>query len=279
MSLFVASLNSGSNGNCYYVGNETESILIDGGISCRETERRLRRLELSIKKVKAVFVTHEHADHIHGITTLSKKHKLPIYITQRTLQNGKLAVSENLVLPFSPYDPIRIGNLSITAFPKIHDAIDPHNFIVASETVQVGIFTDIGSADGPLIRHFEQCHAAFLEANYDEVMLEKGTYPLALKNRIRDGRGHLSNKQALQLFINHRPPFMSHLFLSHLSHHNNSPKIVKELFKRIAGNTEIVIASRNKETKLYHIRNLPQNATGRIRESVKDSTVQLSLFQ
>ena len=279
MSLFVASLNSGSNGNCYYVGNETESILIDGGISCRETERRLRRLELSIKKVKAVFVTHEHADHIHGITTLSKKHKLPIYITQRTLQNGKLAVSENLVLPFSPYDPIRIGNLSITAFPKIHDAIDPHNFIVASETVQVGIFTDIGSADGPLIRHFEQCHAAFLEANYDEVMLEKGTYPLALKNRIRDGRGHLSNKQALQLFINHRPPFMTHLFLSHLSHHNNSPKIVKELFKRIAGNTEIVIASRNKETKLYHIRNLPQNATGRIRESVKDSTVQLSLFQ
>ena len=279
MSLFVASLNSGSNGNCYYVGNETESILIDGGISCRETERRLRRLELSIKKVKAVFVTHEHADHIHGITTLSKKHKLPIYITQRTLQNGKLAVSENLVLPFSPYDPIRIGNLSITAFPKIHDAIDPHNFIVASETVQVGIFTDIGSADGPLVRHFEQCHAAFLEANYDEVMLEKGTYPLALKNRIRDGRGHLSNKQALQLFINHRPPFMSHLFLSHLSHHNNSPKIVKELFKRIAGNTEIVIASRNKETKLYHIRNLPQNATGRIRESVKDSTVQLSLFQ
>ena len=157
-------------------------------------------------------------------------------------------------------------------------AIDPHNFIVASETVQVGIFTDIGVADSPLIRHFEQCHAAFLEANYDEVMLEKGTYPLALKNRIRDGRGHLSNKQALQLFINHRPPFMSHLFLSHLSHHNNSPKIVKELFKGIAGNTEIIIASRNKETKLYHIRSESRTAAGRSNSFVKDPAVQLSLF-
>jgi len=121
--------------------------------------------------------------------------------------------------------------------------------------VNVGVFTDIGIACENVIHHFKQCHAAFLEANYDEVMLEKGGYPQALKNRIRGGKGHLSNKQAVQLFTKHRPSFMSHLFLAHLSRNNNSPKIVKDLFFPVANQTEIIIATREKETKLYHIRN------------------------
>jgi phosphoribosyl 1,2-cyclic phosphodiesterase len=81
MSLFVSSLNSGSNGNCYYVGNQHEAVFIDGGISCRETELRMKRLGLNLKKVKAIFVTHEHFDHTKGIPTLSKKYQLPVYIT------------------------------------------------------------------------------------------------------------------------------------------------------------------------------------------------------
>jgi len=191
--------------------------LIDGGISCRETERRLKRLQLSIKKVKAIFVTHEHSDHVYGVSQLSKKYQLPVYITAGTLHDGRLKLKENLILPFRAYEPITIGNLSVTAFPKFHDASDPHSFVVSSSSVKVGIFTDIGLPCEHVIRHFEQCHAAFLEANYDEQMLDTGKYPLYLKNRIRDGHGHLSNKQAFQLFLDHKPPFMSHLFLSHLS--------------------------------------------------------------
>jgi len=260
MSLSIASLNSGSNGNCYYVGNATEGILIDAGISCRETERRLKRLGLSIKMVKAIFITHEHADHIHGVTVLSKKFKLPVYITAKTLAEGRVKIDESLVRSFQQHEAVRIGDLSITAVRKIHDAVDPYSFIVSSDSVNVGIFTDIGISCKNVISHFERCHAAFLEANYDEQMLETGTYPLPLKNRIRDGKGHLSNMQALQLFLNHKPGFMTHLFLSHLSQHNNSPKIVKELFSKIAGHTEVIIASRKKETPLYHIRNLPGHA-------------------
>ena len=253
MSLYIASLNSGSNGNCYYVGNEREAVLIDAGISCRETEKRMLRLGLSINKVKAIFVSHEHSDHISGIPVLAKKYRLPVYITPSTMHNGGLKLEENLVFHFIPFETVTIGNLHISAFPKMHDACNPHSFIVACQDVKVGVFTDIGIACDHVVHHFKQCHAAFLEANYDDEMLEKGRYPFHLKRRIRGETGHLSNKQALALFSLHKPRFMSHLLLSHLSKNNNDPELVKELFKGCAGETTIVIASRYKESAIYCI--------------------------
>ena len=276
MSLFISSINSGSNGNCYYIGNQDEAVLIDCGISCRETENRMKRLGLPMKRVKAIFVSHEHSDHIYGVPRLSKKYQLPVYITRPTLQNGNLNLRDDLVLPFRAYEPIRIGNLSVTAFPKFHDAIDPHSFIVESDTVKVGVFTDIGQSCDHLVKHFKECHAAFLEANYDEEMLETGRYPLGLKNRIRDGKGHLSNTQALQLFIQHKALYLNHLILSHLSKNNNSPRIVKKLFIQMAGGTEIIIAPRNKETQLYHVRNIQINRLMKLPS--QNSQLQLSLF-
>ena len=92
MSLFTASLNSGSNGNCYYIANHNEAVLIDAGISCRETEIRMKRLNLSMKKVKAIFITHEHSDHVKGVRTLSKKYQLPIYITNKTMDQQRISV-------------------------------------------------------------------------------------------------------------------------------------------------------------------------------------------
>jgi phosphoribosyl 1,2-cyclic phosphodiesterase len=266
MSLFAASLNSGSNGNCYYVGNHQDAVLIDAGISCRETEVRMSRLGLSIKKVKAIFITHEHRDHVRGLRVLSKKYQLPVYITQATLHN-QVSVKRHLVGHLEAYKPVKVGSLTVTGFPKFHDASDPHSFIVANETVKVGVFTDLGVACTHVINHFKQCHAAFLEANYDDHMLETGRYPLHLKNRIKSDVGHLSNNQALELFLTHRPPFMSHLFLSHISKENNSPILVENLFKKHATDTNIVIASRYRETKVFHIHDKPVT-----------QQVQLSLF-
>ena len=154
----------------------------------------------------------------------------------------------------SSYTTVAIGALRITAFPKRHDASDPQSFMISSATVNVGVFTDIGIACDNVIANFRQCHAAFLESNYDELMLDQGRYPLALKNRIRGGLGHLSNKQARQLFMTHRPLFMTHLFLVHLSQNNNHPRIVRDTFYPIAGDTQIIIASRERESKLFHIR-------------------------
>lgn len=253
MTLFIASLNSGSNGNCYYVGNETEAVLIDAGLSCRETERRMRRLGLSLDHVKAIFVSHEHDDHIKGIEVLSNRYRLPVYVTTKTLEQCRFCPDRELVRPFDAGSPITIGALTITAFTKTHDASDPYSFTVASSTVRVGIFTDLGHVCDNLIRHFTQCHAAFLESNYDEQLLENGRYPWPLKNRIRGGQGHLSNRQALELFADYRPPFMSHLLLAHLSQDNNRPELVQSLFDKEAQGTTISIASRYNESEIYAV--------------------------
>ena len=253
MTLFIASLNSGSNGNCYYVGNETEAVLIDAGLSCRETERRMRRLGLSLDRVKAIFVSHEHDDHIKGIEVLSHRHRLPVYITDKTLEQCRFTPDRELVRPFDAAGSIVIGGLTVTAFAKAHDASDPYSFTVASSTVRIGIFTDLGIVCDNLIRHFTQCHAAFLEANYDEQLLENGRYPWPLKNRIRGGQGHLSNRQALELFAEYRPPFMSHLLLAHLSQDNNRPELVQSLFDKEARGATITIASRYNESEIYAV--------------------------
>ncbi len=275
MALYISSLNSGSNGNCYYIGNENEAILIDAGISCRETEKRMKRSGLSLDKVKAIFISHEHNDHINGVRVLSKKHQLPVYITATTQRFGNLNLEKKLVKRFKADEPVTIGEMRVTAFKKEHDAGDPHSFVVSSSAVRIGIITDIGTACKQVVYHFKQCHAAFLEANYDEDMLMNGSYPYHLKKRISDGKGHLSNIEALELFKKHRPPYMSHLILSHLSKNNNDPKIVSTLFRQHAAGTNIIIASRYGETPVYRIgdsifRGKPQ------KRSVKPE--QLSLF-
>lgn len=276
MSLFISSLNSGSNGNCYYVGNKTEAVLIDAGISCRETERRMKRSGLEIEKVKAIFISHEHSDHINGVRVLSKKYNLPVYITTKTLKGCPFVLEEHLIQTFQAEHPIRIGDLAITPFSKFHDAGDPHSFIVEGNGISIGVLTDIGNVCDTTIKHFKKCHAAFLEANYDNEMLENGGYPYYLKKRISGGHGHLSNKQALDLFNNHRPDFMSHLLLSHLSKNNNDPSLVQELFDRHAGNVNVVVASRHQESEVFEIFNSPERLPATKKKNAPAQ--QISLF-
>ncbi len=253
MSLSITSLNSGSNGNCYYIGNEQDAILVDAGISCRETERRMNRLGLNMNRIRAVFISHEHSDHIKGLEILVKKYGFPVYITKGTLSGSALKLEAGSIRHFTANQPVTIGQLQVIPFPKLHDAAEPHSFCIQCNGIVVGVFTDIGFPCTNVIHHFRQCHAVFLETNYDEEMLENGRYPYHLKRRIKGGNGHLSNKQALELFKKERPSFMSHVFLSHLSRDNNDPEQALQLFKQHAGATELVLASRFEETPLFHI--------------------------
>lgn len=275
MSLFIASLNSGSNGNCYYIGNDTESVLIDAGISCRETEKRMKRLALDIKKVKAIFISHEHGDHISGAETLANKHRIPLFITASTLSHCHVRIDHQLINSFDAYKPVLIGDLSVLAFPKLHDAIDPHSFLISYNGVTVGVFTDIGSPCSHVVSNFSKCHVAFLEANYDEGMLENGRYPVHLKRRISGDKGHLSNRQALELFTRHKHPELSLLYLSHLSKDNNSPHLALETFAPHSDDTDIVVASRYKETPVYRV---PTGVSDAAIEYSPAEPVQMSLF-
>jgi phosphoribosyl 1,2-cyclic phosphodiesterase len=253
MSLYISSLNSGSNGNCYYVGNKHEAVLIDAGLSCRETETRMNRLGLSLHKVKAIFISHEHSDHTRGTGVITRKYRIPVYFSPATHENSRLHLDKSLIRYFDPYTPITVGGLLVNAFPKLHDASEPHSFTITGDGITVGVLTDIGSVCEHVIANFSQCHAAFLEANYDEEMLENGNYPIYLKNRIRSDHGHLSNVQSLELFTKHKASFMSHLLLSHLSQDNNSPRLVHDLFTKHAGDTYVSIASRYEASKIFHI--------------------------
>jgi phosphoribosyl 1,2-cyclic phosphodiesterase len=124
---------------------------------------------------------------------------------------------------------------------------------VTAHGITAGVFTDIGTACTHVTKHLRKCHAVFLEANYDETMLENGRYPRYLKRRIRGAEGHLSNNQALDLFANHRSPHLELLVLSHLSAENNRPELVHDLFTRHANGVRIVVASRERETEVFGV--------------------------
>lgn len=260
------------------MGNHQEAILVDAGISCRETERRMKKIGLSMEKIKAIFISHEHGDHIAGLPALIKKYQIPVYITPNTLAESRLPLEKEFIRSFKPHESVTIGSLTITNFPKHHDAADPYSFVIESETVKVGVFTDIGKVCKEVKRYFKECHACFLEANYDEDMLEKGHYPIHLKNRIKGGNGHLSNKEALQLFIEHRSTFMSHLILSHLSKNNNSPEVALAEFSKHAHQTNIIVASRYAASDVYKISTGSNGNSIHIHSRSTKKPNQLSLF-
>ncbi len=272
MSLYFTSLNSGSNGNCYYIGNKTEAVMIDAGLSCRETEKRMKKLNLSMNSVKAIFISHEHNDHIKGIEGIVKKYKVPAYMTKETYRFSNISIPQYNVIDLEHNHTIQIGKLTVSAFSKLHDAAQPCSFTVSQENLTVGVFTDIGRACDNVVYYFKNCNAVFLEANYDEAMLEKGSYPFLLKKRIASDVGHLSNNQALELFLEHRSDHLSHLLLSHLSKENNDPLLVQELFSRENTHTEIIVASRYHETPLF------ETGIQHIKKAAPKNPMQLKIF-
>lgn len=278
MPLFISSLNSGSNANCYYVGNDTEAVLVDAGLSCRETERRMLNLGLSMEKVKAIFVSHEHADHITGVPGLSKKFSLPVYITPATLEHSRIPLTPSLVRSFTHGKAVPVGGLSVLPFKKKHDGRDPHSFMISGSGVNVGVITDIGFACRQVIKYFSQCQAAFLESNYCDTMLRNGSYPFHLQQRISGDEGHLSNAQALELFLHYKAPDLRLLILSHLSKNNNTPELVEQLFAPHANNIDIVVASRYAPSPVFCLEGTGQTAISKTKRKMVKNERQLSLF-
>ena len=143
----------------------------------------------------------------------------------------------------------------------------------------MGVITDIGYACKHVIKHFKLCDAVFLESNYCEQMLENGSYPIHLKRRISSRKGLLSNDQALELFLKHKPDNLQLLILSHLSQNNNHPGIVNKMFLQHAGGVKVVVASRHKETELFHIERSEPPKPVKSFKKLKENKAQLSLFE
>jgi phosphoribosyl 1,2-cyclic phosphodiesterase len=187
------------------------------------------------------------------VDVLASKYRIPVYVTGNTLLNCRFNIDQDLIRYFKAHEEINVGELSVVGFPKLHDANDPHSFYVKLGKIKVAVLTDIGKPCVNVVNSLADCNAAFLEANYDEQLLETGNYPAYLKKRIRSNVGHLSNTQALELFLKTRGPQLTHLILAHLSKENNCPILVKDLFESKAENTRVVVASRDRESEVFEI--------------------------
>jgi len=251
--LEICALASGSNGNCYYVGNEKDAILIDAGISCRQIFSRIEEKKLQLNKIKAIFISHEHSDHIRGARVIEKKLKIPIFITSKTYYAAYNNLKPDYPKFFEPGEKITIGSFKIHSFLKNHDAANPCSFRVEYEGKNIGVFTDIGEPCDNVKFHLGECDVLFLETNYDEKMLWEGKYPYFLKKRIASELGHLSNKQALDLLVKHAGKKLICVFLSHISKDNNSPEIALNEIQVLETKFKIMPTSRYEAVEVFRI--------------------------
>ncbi len=242
--LEICAIASGSNGNCYYIGNEKDAVLIDAGISCKQILLRMESKGLHPQKVKAVFISHEHSDHMRGARVLAKRMNLPVWLTAKTYYAAYKNMQPANPRFFNPGAPVQSGEFTIHPFLKNHDAAEPCSFRIEYAGKNVGVFTDIGDPCDNVTSHLGMCDALFLETNYDEQMLREGPYPYFLKQRVASSRGHLSNDQALDLLEAHRGKNLKYVFLSHLSAQNNTPELALSTLNHKPRSYEVKLTSR-----------------------------------
>lgn len=250
----ICALASGSNGNSYYVGNRTEAILIDAGISTRQLMQRFHSRGLDPAKVRAVFLSHEHSDHSRGIQVLSKRHRLTVWMSKHTYYALPQSYRPMYVKLFEPGETIEAGTFMVHTFLKNHDAAEPCSFRVETVGKSIGVFTDIGEPCEKVREAMNQCHAVFVETNYDEKMLWEGSYPWPLKKRVASSVGHLSNVQALDLMLRESHPDLECVFLSHLSQENNTPSLAYSVFEPIRQKIQVRLTSRFEASEVYRMK-------------------------
>lgn len=228
----LASLGSGSKGNATLVSYESTTILVDCGFSLKQFRQRLERLEMSPENINAILVTHEHSDHSGGVIRLATSYDIPVWTTRGTarsvfdkdfkyhsLRGGQL---------------VSIGNLEVLPVTVPHDAGEPVQFIFQDRRgKKLGILTDTGHITSHITRAYDQLDGLLLEFNYDQMMLDHGPYPYAIKQRVSGDLGHLSNDQSISLLRNIDTSQLSCLIAGHISENNNSHERVAEQLRQL----------------------------------------------
>ena len=229
-----ASLGSGSKGNGTLIDDGETCILIDLGFTLKEAERRLQRLGKSPRDVHAILVTHEHADHIHGVAAFARKYHQPVYLTPSTYDPDKMGLVPDL-RKVNCHRPFHIGSLGIEPVPVPHDAREPCQYIVSSKGIKVGVLTDLGYITRYVEQQYAICDALLLECNHDLEMLANGPYPQRLKQRVASKHGHLNNEQAAGLLRKVDLQKLRHLVITHISEQNNKPELARQAVLRSLG--------------------------------------------
>ena len=240
MGVSVSMLASGSRGNCAVVSSASTKILVDAGISCRETFKRMKALGDDPRTLSAILITHEHSDHIYGLRTLAKKLRIPVFMTGATHQAWSRAMrDENGEKPhlerferFESGHSFQVGDIAVKPFTIPHDAADPVGFTFRAEGIKVGIATDLGYVPISVRDHLRGSDVLVIESNHDLEMLRVGPYPWSVKQRVMSRVGHLSNVALAQFFSNDYDNKATFVVLAHLSEQNNHPEIARREAER-----------------------------------------------
>lgn len=229
----MCSIASGSSGNCIYVGSEKAAVLIDTGISGKRIEAGLREIGSSPDQLTGILITHEHSDHIQGLGVMSRRYKIPVYATAGTIHAmmkcsslGKMP--DGIFHEIKPDQLFGIGDLEIQPFRISHDAADPVGYRISHGGKSLAVATDMGYYNDYIVENLSGLDALLLEANHDVNMLQVGTYPYNLKQRILGKRGHLSNVTAGRLLCEVLNEDLHTILLGHLSRENNYEDLAYE---------------------------------------------------
>ncbi len=234
------SIQSGSNGNCIYVEAGSARLLFDAGVSGKAVRNRMAEHDRFAGDVDALFISHEHSDHIKSAGIYQRMFGVPIYLTEPTLQASRCDLGKLTdVRHFRSGDSIQVKDVVIHTIGTAHDAVDGVAFIVEWRNKRLGIFTDLGHPFSGLVEILASVDAAYLESNYDEQMLETGPYPYYLKQRISGKHGHVSNSEAANLIREVGKDRHRWIALSHLSEENNCPQLAMETYRQIVGDGSV----------------------------------------
>jgi phosphoribosyl 1,2-cyclic phosphodiesterase len=235
MAVSVSLLASGSKANCALVASSTTRILVDAGLSCRETLKRLRALGERSEQVSAILITHEHSDHVAGLQRLAAKLNVPVFLTEPTHREwGRAMRDEEGKVPelpklerFASGSGFNIGDIEVRPFTIPHDAADPVGFTFRTEGVKIGFATDLGYMPVSVRDHLRGCDILVIESNHDLEKLRTGPYPWSVKQRVMSRVGHLSNDALAEFFSNDYDGGAAYVVLAHLSEQNNHPEIAR----------------------------------------------------
>jgi phosphoribosyl 1,2-cyclic phosphodiesterase len=252
MGVSLSVLASGSRGNAAIVESSSTRILVDAGISCRETLKRMKAVGDDPHSLTAIVITHEHADHVYGLLVLARKLNVPVFMTGAThhawVRSVRDATGEppdaNRIEFFSSGRSFQIGDIEVRPFTIPHDAADPVGFTFRVEGVKIGFATDLGYMPPSVCDHLRSCDVLVLESNHDLEMLRGGPYPWSVKQRVMSRVGHLSNEKLAQFFASDYDGSASYIVLAHLSEQNNHPEIARCAAEKALGQRRTLLHNR-----------------------------------
>jgi len=225
MGLSFTLLGSGSSGNTTLVSDGGTHILVDVGLSGRETARRLRECGLEPGKISAIVVSHEHGDHCRGVGPFAKDLDIPVFMTDGAFNNSGIILGPGKHRRINPGECFDVNGILFTSFSVPHDSADPLGFVIEKDGIKIGVVLDLGYLSNLVLERLRGCDGIVIESNHDVQMLKVGPYPWALKQRVMSRRGHLSNDSVAQYLANDFDGRASHVILAHLSKKNNLPEL------------------------------------------------------